>query len=81
VLESLHTCPVAEIARLGRTVGAWKEQFLTYFATGRASNGGTEAINGIIELHRCVARGFRNPRNYRLWMILAAGRLTHSNPR
>ena len=47
----------------------------------RANNGGTEAINGIIELHRRIARGFRNPANYRLRMILAAGRLTHPNLR
>jgi transposase len=38
-------------------------------------------INGIIELHRRIARGFRNPDNYRLRMILAAGRLTHPNLR
>ena len=60
---------------------AWREQFLAYFTTGRANNGGTEAINGIIELHRRIARGFRNPTNYRLRMILAAGRLTHPNLR
>jgi transposase len=81
VLESFPTCPVAEIARLGRTLRAWRNQFLAYFTTGRASNGGTEAINGIIELHRRVARGFRNPCNYRLRMILVAGRLTHPNLR
>jgi len=56
VLESFPTCPVAEIARLGRTLRAWKKQFLAYFTTSRASNGGTAAINGIIELHRRVAR-------------------------
>ena len=39
---------VAEIARLGRTLLAWRDQLLAYFSTGRASNGGTEAINGII---------------------------------
>jgi transposase len=81
VLESFPSCPSPEIARLGRTLRAWKEQFLAYFTTGRASNGGTEAINGIIELHRRIARGFRNPTNYRLRMILAAGRLTHPNLR
>jgi transposase len=81
VLESFPSCPIPEIARLGRTLNAWKEQFLAYFSTGRASNGGTEAINGIIELHRRIARGFRNPANYRLRMILAAGRLTHPNLR
>jgi transposase len=81
VLESFHTCPVPEIARLGRTLRSWRQQLLAYFRTGRANNGGTEAINGIIELHRRIARGFRNPTNYRLRMILAAGRLTHPNLR
>jgi transposase len=81
VLESFHTCPVPEIARLGRTLRSWSEQFLAYFTTGRANNGGTEAVNGIIELHRRIARGFRNQTNYRLRMILAAGKLTHPNLR
>ena len=81
VVESFPSCPIPEIARLGRTLRAWKEQFLAYFTTGRANNGGTEALNGIIELHRRIARGFRNPHNYRLRMILAAGRLTHPNLR
>ncbi len=81
VLESFHTCPIPEIARLGRTLRGWRTQLLAYFTTGRANNGGTEAINGIIELHRRIARGFRNPANYRLRMILAAGRLTHPNLR
>jgi len=81
VVESFHTCPIPEIARLGRTLRAWKDQFLAYFTTNRANNGGTEAINGIIELHRRIARGFRNITNYRLRMILAAGRLTHPNLR
>jgi transposase len=81
VLESFPSCPIPEIARLGRTLNAWRMQFLAYFSTQRASNGGTEAINGIIELHRRIARGFRNPANYRLRMILAAGRLTHPNLR
>ncbi|MHB1010461.1 MAG: transposase, partial [Propionibacteriaceae bacterium] len=52
-----------------------KEQYLGYFTTGGANNGGTEAINGIIELHRRIARGYRNPDNYRLRMLLAAGGL------
>jgi transposase len=81
VLDSFPSCPIPEIARLGRTLHAWKDQFLAYFTTARANNGGTEAVNGIIELHRRIARGFRNPDNYRLRMILAAGRLTHPNLR
>jgi transposase len=46
---------------------------LAYFDTGRASNGGTEATNGLIELHRRSARGFRNRDNYRLCMLLIGG--------
>ena len=51
-----------EMKRLGKTLKQWREAFLAYFDTGRANNGGTEAINGLIELHRRVARGFRKPR-------------------
>ena len=61
VLESFPSCPIPEIARLGRTLTQWRAAFLAYWATGRSSNGGTEAVNGIIELHRRLARGYRNP--------------------
>ncbi len=64
VLATFHTCPVPEIARLGRTLRRWKNAFLAYFTTHRTNNGGTEAINGIIELHRRLARGYRNRENY-----------------
>ena len=43
VLASLPTCPIPEIKRLGRTLKQWREAFLAYFDTGRASNGGTES--------------------------------------
>ena len=56
---------------------AGREAFLAYFDTGRANNGGTEAINGLIELHRRVARGFRNREHYRLRMLLIGGGLNH----
>jgi transposase len=77
VLASLPSCPIPEIARLGRTLNQWRHAFLAYFHTGRANNGGTEAINGLIELHRRIARGFRNRHNYRLRMLLIGGGLTH----
>ncbi len=67
---------MAEIARLGRTLKQRHEAFLASFDTGRSSNGGTEAVNGLIELHRRIARGFRNRGNYRLRMLLIAGGLT-----
>ena len=76
VVESFHTCPIPEIARLGRTLRRWRSAFLAYFTTARANNGGTKAVNGIIELHRQLASSFRNRHNYRLRMLLAAGGLT-----
>ena len=75
LLAKLATCPIPEVARLGKTLRRWKDAFLAYFSTGRSSNGGTEAVNGIIELHRRLARGFRNRDNYRLRMLLTAGGL------
>jgi transposase len=80
VLASLPTCPIPEIKRLGRTLKQWREAFLAYFTTGRANNGGTEAINGLIELHRRIARGFRNRGNYRLRMLLIGGGLDQVIP-
>ena len=75
VLASFPTCPIPEIRRLGKTLKQWRDAFLAYFETSRANNGGTEAINGLIELHRRVARGFRNRDNYRLRMLLIGGGL------
>ena len=79
LVERLPTCPIPEIARLGRTLRKWKDAFLAYFDTGGASNGPTEAINGIIELGRRTARGYRNPTNYQLRMLLIAGGLDASS--
>ena len=76
VLASFPSCPIPEIARLGRTLRKWREPFLAYFTTAGANNGGTEAVNGLIELHRRVARGFRNLDNYRLRMLLIGGAFT-----
>jgi transposase len=48
------------------------EPFLAYFDTFGASNGPTEAINGVIETTRRIARGFRNFSDYRLRCLLVA---------
>ena len=78
LIESLPACPIPEIARLGRTLRKWKDALDAYFDTSGASNGPTEAINGIIELGRRTARGYRNPTNYQLRMLLIAGGLDAS---
>ena len=78
LIESLPACPIPEIARLGRTLRKWKDALDAYFDTDGASNGPTEAINGIIELGRRTARGYPNPTNHQLRMPLIAGSLDAS---
>lgn len=80
IVATFATCPIPEIARLGKTLRQWKSTYLAYFTTARSSNGGAEAINGIIELHRRIARGYRNRDNYRLRMLLVAGGLDITPP-
>ena len=75
LIERLPACPIPKIARLGRTLRKWKDVFLAYFDTGGAGNEPTEAINGIIELGRHTAKGYRNPTNHQLRMLLIAGGL------
>ena len=72
VLDSFPSCPIPEIARLGRTLKAWKTQVLAYFDTLGVSNGGTEAINLITEKIRRLAHGFRDFTHYRLRIMLAS---------
>lgn len=72
VIASFPTCPIPEVARLGRTLRAWRSQVLAYFITNGVSNGGTEAINLIIEKTRRLAHGFRTFAHYRLRILLAA---------
>jgi transposase len=72
VLDSFPSCPIPEVARLGRTLKAWRTQVLAYFDTTGVSNGGTEAINLIIEKVRRLAHGFRDFEHYRLRILLAA---------
>ena len=72
IIASFPTCPTPEVARVGRTLKQWKTAILAYFDTNGASNGPAEAINGVIETTRRIARGFRNFTNYRLRCLLAA---------
>ncbi len=72
VIDSFPTCPIPEVARLGRTLRMWREHVLARFDTHRISNGGTEAVNLIIEKTRRLAHGFRTFEHYRLRILLAA---------
>lgn len=83
-IAAARSCPVPEVARLGRTLRAWRTELLAYFSTERAtSNGPTEAVNLLIETSRRAGHGFRNVDNYRLRLLLAHGAATcdHRAPR
>ena len=38
IIDSFPSCPIPEIARLGRTLKRWRTAFLAYFDTSRVSN-------------------------------------------
>ena len=73
LFADLHTCPIPEIARLGRTLRSWRAEFLAYFDTDRVSNGPTEAMNLLVEKIRRIGHGYRNFDNYRLCLLLHCG--------
>ena len=52
LIDTLHTRPIPETIRLGRTLRQWRDQILAYVATGGVNNGGTEALNLIIDKTR-----------------------------
>ena len=73
VIDSFPHCPIPEVARLGRTLRTWRQHVLARFDRHRrVSNGGTEAVNLIIEKTRRLAHGFRTFEHYRLRILLAA---------
>jgi transposase len=71
-IDTLQTCPIPETARHGRTLRQWRDQILAYVATGGVNNGGSEALNLIIDKTRRLAHGFRNLPNHRLCILLAS---------
>ena len=72
VIGSFPQCPIPEVARLGRTLKMWRSHVLARFETHRISNGGTEAVNLLIEKTRRLAHGFHTFEHYRLRILLAA---------
>jgi transposase len=80
LLHVLPSCPIREVARLGRTLTAWQGEYLAYFDTGGASNGPTEAMNLLIEKQRRIGHGYRNFANYRLRLLLHCGITWHTPP-
>jgi transposase len=75
LIVDLRGCPIPELARLGRTLHAWRDEFLAHFDHPAVSNGPTESLNLKIKNTKRKARGFRNFSNYRLRLLLNHGRI------
>jgi transposase len=67
-----HSCPI-EIRSLGRTLLRWKDQIVAWHRA-HVSNGPTEAANNLIKRVKRVAFGFHRFRNYRIRVLLYAGK-------
>jgi transposase len=79
IITAARDCPVPEVARLGRTLAAWRPEFLAGFDHPKVSNGPTENLNLKIKNTKRVARGYRNFANYRLRLLLNHGRIRNDH--
>jgi len=67
-----ESCPI-EVRSLGRTLIRWRDQIAAWHRA-HVSNGPTEAANNLIKRVKRVAFGFTRFRNYRIRVLLYAGR-------
>jgi transposase len=67
---------LAPFYNLAKTIKAHWDGILNGFDS-RLSNGGVEAINGLIQAAKARARGYRSTRNFINMAYLVAGRLKH----
>lgn len=62
LITAMRECPIAELARLGRTLHAWRDELVGHFDHPDVSNGSTENLNLKIKNTKRVARGYRKLR-------------------
>ena len=74
LITDLRDCPIAELARLGRTLHAWQVELCAHFDHPDVSNGPTENLNLKIKNTKRIAGGYRNFDHYRLRLLLNHGR-------
>jgi transposase len=75
LITALRSCPIAELARLGRTLRAWQPELIAHFDHPTVSNGPTENLNLKIKNTKRIARIYRNFDHYRLRLLLNHGRI------
>ena len=74
LIAALRGCPIGELARLGRTLHAWRVELLAHFDHPDVSNGPTENLNLKIKNTKRIAHGCRNFDHYRLRLFGFHGR-------
>ena len=62
-----------ELQQLGRTLKYWKDKLINYHKA-KLSNAATEGLNNLIKRIKRVGFGFRNFTNYRIRVLLYAGK-------
>src|SRR5687767_1294070 len=75
LIADLRGCPIPELARLGRTLNAWRDELCAHFEHPAVSNGPTENLNLKIKNTKRTARGYRKFAHYRLRLLLNHGRI------
>jgi transposase len=75
LIADLRGCPIPELARLGRTLHAWRDELCAHFEHPAVSNGPTENLNLKIKNTKRTARGYRKFAHYRLRLLLNHGRI------
>jgi transposase len=75
LITTLRSCPIPEIAKLGRTLHTWRTELLAHFDHPNVTNGPTENLNLKIKNTKRIARGYRNFKHYRLRLLLNHGRI------
>jgi transposase len=65
--------------KMAKTLNEHKKGILNFIET-RINNGAVEAINGKIQALKRIARGYRNPDNYKTMIYLHCGKLNFNLP-
>ncbi len=74
LIGDLRGCPIPELARLGRTLHAWRTELRALHPSRREQRADREP-QPEDQKHQRIAHGYRNVTHYRLRLLLNHGRI------